>query len=573
MGTAGPTEPLNVVDVLRSIPDSVFTIDGERRLVSLNDPARALTRATDAGALRRDCGAVLRAEICHTDRCPFDRAYRQGETVTTFNVRTEDGTAVCLNTSPLRNEAGETVGVVETIREVSHINRLIEELREQRNKVQSVLDSIADGVLTVDREGRITSVNRAALRILACGDAVGHAAAERLPAEIAGPDSALHEALTAGRPAGSREITLVDERARPLPLSVSAGPLRGEGGGALGAVCTIRDLREIERLADERRQLHGPRHGIVGKHPAMRELFDRLEMIRDSDSTVLIEGESGTGKGLLAQALHRVGPRHGRPFVKVSCAALPETLLESELFGHERGAFTGAIRDRKGRFELADRGTLFLDEIGDLSPAVQVKLLRVLQEQEFERVGGTDTIRVDVRVIAATHRDLRRLMAEGRFREDLYYRLNVIPLHVPALRERRSDVPLLAQHLLDHLAAIGKGRAASISPRAMAILMDHDWPGNVRELENVLEHAVVCSRGCVIEPEALPRALLAPAAGRRRGGRALRERTNAREEREQILRALEACGGQRGGAAARLGIDRTTLWRRMRRLRIGARSR
>jgi PAS domain S-box-containing protein len=565
-------EPIDVLDLLRSIPDTVLTIDRDRRLVSLNGPAHALTAGRSDGAVGEDCGSVLRTEICHTERCPFDRALRGGETVMSFGVRSDGGTPVCLNTSPLRNEHGDVVGVVETIRNVSHINALLEELRGQRNKVQAVIDSIAEGVLTVDAAGRITSLNRAAQRILGCGeDALGDAASARLPAEIAGPGSPLDEALASGRPVGHRELTVVDALGRTRPLSVSAGPVRDEGCGAVGAVCTLRDLREIEGLAEERRQ-RGPLLGIIGKHPLMLELFDRVEMIRDSDSTVLIEGESGTGKGLLAQALHRVGPRHGRPFVKVSCAALPETLLESELFGHERGAFTGAIRDRKGRFELADRGTIFLDEIGDLSPTVQVKLLRVLQEQEFERVGGSETVRVDVRVIAATHRDLRRLMAEGKFREDLYYRLNVIPLHVPALRERRSDIPLLVQHLLDRFAASGKGRSGSISPRAMACLLDHDWPGNVRELENVLEHAVVCSRGSVIEPEALPRGLLTRGArGKARRPVPAPERApagSAADERKAIRAALEACGWNRQRAAARLGVDRTTLWRKMRRLRI-----
>jgi transcriptional regulator with PAS, ATPase and Fis domain len=363
---------------------------------------------------------------------------------------------------------------------------------------------------------------------------------------------------------------MTDRKGRAIPLSVSTGPFRDETGATLGAVCTLRDLREIERIADERRH-RGPFLGIIGSHPRMREVFDLVDMIKDSDSTVLIQGESGTGKGLLAHALHRVSPRRQEPFIKVSCAALPETLLESELFGHERGAFTGAIRDRKGRFELADKGTVFLDEIGDLSLAVQVKLLRVLQEQEFERLGGTDTIRVDVRVIAATHRDLLRLMREGKFREDLYYRLNVIPVHLPALRDRKSDVPLLVEHLLDRFASQGKGKATTISPRAMAILMDHHWPGNVRELENALEHAVVCSRGPVIEPEALPRALLVPHPAPGPDARQTDARSGAAgDEREQILRTLESCRWNRGRAAAHLGIDRTTLWRKMQRLKITA---
>ena len=570
------TEPLERLDILGSIPDSVLTIDGGRRVLTLNAPACALTGEEESQAIGHGCDSVLRAEICGTARCPFDRAFRGGETVITFNVRTRDGTPICINTSPLRNAAGETVGVVETIREVSHINRLLDELRQQRNKVQSVLDSIAEGVLTVDPEGRITSLNRSAQRILGCAaEVVGQPAMSALPREIAGPGSPLHETLTAGRPVRSRELVLADVGGRSIPLNVYAGPFQSDAGAALGAVCTLRDLREIEHLADERRQ-RAPLLGIIGKHPRMREVFDLVEMIKDGDSTVLIQGESGTGKGLLAQALHRAGPRARAPFVKVSCAALPETLLESELFGHERGAFTGAIRDRKGRFELADKGTVFLDEVGDLTPGVQVKLLRVLQEQEFERVGGSQTIHVDVRVIAATHRDLSRLMAEGRFREDLYYRLNVIPIRLPPLRERRSDIPLLVEHLLERFAARGKGKATSVSPRAMAILMEHGWPGNVRELENALEHAMVCSRGSVIEPEALPRAILASspsdAGSAPVAGRAPRPATPA-QEREQLLRALESCRWSRGRAAAQLGIDRTTLWRKMQRLEIRPRRR
>jgi PAS domain S-box-containing protein len=563
------TESLDVLDILRSIPDAVVTIDAEKRLVAQNAPARALTGEDDTTAISRRCGSALRTEICDTDRCPFERAFANGETVTTFNVRAHDGTPICINTSPLRNAQGETVGVVESIREVTHINRLIEELSDQRKKVQAVLDSLAEGVLTVDRDGRVTSLNRTAQRLLGCAGDVSDLATCALPAGLAGPGSPLHETLTTGRAVRNRELALDDGRGRSVTVNVHSGPLRSEAGETMGAVCTLRDLGEIERLVDERRQ-RDPSLGVIGKHPRMRDVFDLIAMIKDSDSTVLIQGESGTGKGLLAQALHRASPRHARPFVKVSCAALPEALLESELFGHERGAFTGAIRERKGRFELADQGTIFLDEIGDLSPTVQVKLLRVLQEQEFERVGGTSTLRVDVRVIAATHRDLQRLMAEGKFREDLFYRLDVIPIHVPPLRERRSDIPLLVEHLLDRFASAGKGNATTVSPRTMAILMDHPWPGNVRELENVLEHAIVCSRGNVIEPEALPRALLVPPAPR--GDPAPRSRGAAapsdEAEAARIRRALDACRWNRRRAAAQLGFDRTTLWRRMRRLDI-----
>jgi len=572
------TVPLSVLDILRSIPDSVLTIDRDKRVVALNGPAEALTGTTEVAAGGRPCSSVLHSEICDTDRCPFERAFGGGETVTNFNVLMRDAagteTPICINTSPLKNGKGEVVGVVETIRVVSHINRLIEELREQRNKVQAVLDSIAEGVLTVDRDGRITSLNRTAERILSLSpdEVLGQPGRDIFPPEIAGPSSPLHETLQTGRSVRDREVLVNHRNGNPIPLSLSTGPFRDEGGTTLGAVCTIRDLREIERIAEERRS-RTPFGEIIGKHPKIREIFDLVEMIKDSDSTVLLQGESGTGKGLFAQALHRLSPRHRHPFVKVSCAALPETLLESELFGHEKGAFTGAIKDRKGRFELADKGTIFLDEIGDLSLGVQVKLLRVLQEQEFERVGGTETIKVDVRVIAATHRDLTRLMREGKFREDLYYRLNVIPIHIPPLRERKADIPLLVEFLLERFTAKGKGKAITLSPRVMAILMDHEWPGNIRELENVLEHAVVCSRGGAIEPDALPRSLLtgtAVPAPERTTDQALAQPMTSppASEKDAILRALEASHGSRGRAAEVLGIDRTTLWRRMRRLGI-----
>src|SRR5574341_1042859 len=567
--------PLSVLDILRSIPDSVLTIDPDKRVVALNGPAEALTGTSEAAAGGHPCGSVLHSEICDTDRCPFERAFIGGETVTNFNVRMRDAagteTPICINTSPLKNGKGEVVGVVETIRVVSHINRLIEELREQRNRVQAVLDSIAEGVFTVDRDGRITSLNRTAARILGfrAEEVLGRHSRDVFPPEVAGPTSPLHETLGNGRQVRDREVLVADRNGKAIPLSLSSDPFRDEGGATLGAVCTIRDLREIERIAEERRS-RAPFGEIIGKHPKIREIFDLVEMIKDSDSTVLLQGESGTGKGLFAHALHTLSQRHRNPFVKVSCAALPETLLESELFGHEKGAFTGAIKERKGRFELADRGTIFLDEIGDLSPSVQVKLLRVLQEQEFERLGGTQTIRVDVRVIAATHRDLQHLLREGKFREDLFYRLNVIPVFIPPLRERKADIPLLVEFLLERFAARGKGKATSVSPRAMAILMDHLWPGNVRELENVLEHAMVCSRGTVIEPETLPRSLLLdqPAPGARPATPQPRPRARLARpvsEKETILRALESSRWNRGLAAAHLDMDRTTLWRKMRR--------
>jgi two-component system, NtrC family, response regulator HydG len=287
---------------------------------------------------------------------------------------------------------------------------------------------------------------------------------------------------------------------------------------------------------------------LVGKSEPMREVYRKLRLAARSDVTVLLTGESGTGKELAALAIHARSARASKPFVAVNCSAIPETLLESELFGHVKGAFTGAIRDRAGLFQEADGGTLFLDEIGDMSPALQVKVLRGLQEREVRRVGGDKATQVDVRVLAATHRDLAALVAEGKIREDFYYRVNVFDIPLPPLRERRGDIPLLVRHFL------GEG---TINGEAMRVLMNHDWPGNVRELRNAMEHAGVTAAGGTITAAHLPASLRKPAAA----GLAPEERS----ERERVRQALAASGWNRTQAAARLGISRVTVWKKIRR--------
>ena len=303
--------------------------------------------------------------------------------------------------------------------------------------------------------------------------------------------------------------------------------------------------------------------GLIGSHPGMIAAIDVVRRVAPTYASVLLLGESGTGKELFAQALHRLSPRADRPFVRVACAALPETLLESELFGHERGAFTGAVYARAGRFEIADGGTLFLDEIGDLTPTMQVKLLRFLQEREFERIGGNTTHHVDVRVVAATNRDLAAKLADGSFREDLYYRLDVVEIRVPPLRERRADVPPLAAHFLAKIAAANGRRVESFTDEAMAALSRHDWPGNVRELENAIERAVVLAGGPVLGAELF--------AGLSRRG-ALRSivpgSALAEIERDAILSTLSAVGGSTSRAAQILRISPRKIQYKLREYRL-----
>jgi DNA-binding NtrC family response regulator len=317
-------------------------------------------------------------------------------------------------------------------------------------------------------------------------------------------------------------------------------------------------LLEEARLLRERLDHKYSLDNLVGESPGMLAAFKTIRQVAGSSSSVLLLGESGTGKELFAQALHQNSPRRSKPFVRVACAALPETLLESELFGHEKGSFTGALYSRAGRFEAADGGTLFLDEIGDISPTVQVKLLRFLEEREFERVGGNRTYKVDVRIVAATHRDLKRKLEDGSFRDDLYYRLNVIEVTIPPLRERGSDIPLLAQHFLERYAA-ANGKTLALTDEALALLLQHRWPGNVRELENAIERAVVLADGATLAPLHFPTlrrvAEASEPAASLAAGVPIPGSTLAAIEREAILRTLEAVGGSTSRAAALLDIS------------------
>ena len=432
---------------------------------------------------------------------------------------------------------------------------------------QVILDSVADGVFTVDSEWRITSFNRAAERITGVprAEAIGKSCWDVFRASICETQCALRRTLETEQQVVNQAVFIIDAKGRRVPISVSTAVLRDPAGHVLGGVESFRDLTEVEQLRrrlDERVACED----MVGRSEPMRRLFGLVPVVAASDSTVLIEGDSGTGKELVARAIHAQSARRRRPLVAVNCGALPDTLLESELFGYKAGAFTDARRDKPGRFALAEGGTLFLDEIGDVSPAMQARLLRVLQDRTYEPLGAIRAVKCDVRVIAATNRDLQGLIREGKFRLDLFYRLNVVRIRLPSLRERREDIPLLVDHLVARYNALRHRAIEGVSAAAMARLMAHEYPGNVRELENAIEHAFVLCPGSVIEVEHLPPALSGATEACAACGAT---RASVRQFEAGVLaEVLLRHRGNRAAAARELGINASTLFRKIKALGI-----
>ncbi len=426
----------------------------------------------------------------------------------------------------------------------------------------TILNSIADGVFTVDLHWRITFFNRAAEEItgISAEEALGRPCCEVFRANVCETACVLNHTLETGKQVVCQPIAILRADGKEIPITVSTALLKDERDEIIGGVETFRDLSLVEDL---RREIHRQyRLGdIISKSPAMQKIFAFLPDIARSDSTVLIQGESGTGKELVARALHNLSRRAQGPFVAVNCGALPDTLLESELFGHTAGAFTDARRDRLGRFAMAAGGTLFLDEFGDISPALQVRLLRVLEERFYVPLGSSKTVKADVRVVTASHKDLEQLVQEGKFRQDLYYRINVVRVTLPRLAERKEDIPLLAEHFIERFNKLQNKKILGLSYDTLAIFMRHDWPGNIRELENAIEHAfILCPQG-LIQLEHLPDQLR-----RESLPAALPQGLSLKEQERRLLReALERHGWRRLATARELGIDKNTLRRKIKR--------
>ena len=539
--------------IIDSVADGVFTVDRDMKIQSFNKAAEALTGINRENAIGRPCHEVFRTSVCDS-ACPVREALKSKTPVTNreVTITTSHGSPipVSVSASILYDSNGNQIGGVETIRSMQN--------------TYAIMDCVADGLFTVDEGLTITHFNKAAEEItgVSQSEAIGKPCYEIFKSEACSGACPMVEAIATGQSI-QREVEITDLKGRKKLISVSASTLFDTAGNVIGGVETVRDLTPMTSIKEEIQEKYSFR-SLVSRNPAMRRLFDVMEDIATSNATVFINGESGTGKELFARAIHDLSPRRNGPMVTVNCGALPETLLESEIFGVRKGAFTGATENRPGRLEMCNGGTFFLDEIGDLPLPLQVKLLRVLENHEFQPLGARTPIKADVRFITATHRNLEEMVADGTFRQDLYFRINIVTLNIPPLRDRREDIPLLIDMALQRFNLTYNKKVRSVSPEVLKLMLTHSFPGNVRELLNLIEQSVILCRGTEITLDHLPSNFLNLTQDHAQTIRRSGKLPSASELRSLLTRY----DGNRSDVARELNIDRTTLWRWMKRLDV-----
>ncbi|MBU3915488.1 sigma 54-interacting transcriptional regulator [bacterium] len=435
------------------------------------------------------------------------------------------------------------------------------------NVTETILESISDGVFTVDQDWNIMTFNRAAEDITGVtrAEAIGRHCWEVFRSSKCEKDCALRQTMQDGNDVTSSSAYIINSDQKRIPIGISTSLLKNEKGEVLGGVETFRDLSLVEELRkelDNRFQMGN----MVSRSSSMKKIFQILPQVAESDSTILIQGETGTGKELLAHAIHTLSPRKDNPFVAINCGALPDSLLESELFGHKAGAFTNAMKDKPGHFAAAEKGSILLDEIGDTSPAFQVRLLRVLQEKEYLPLGSVKPVRSNVRVIAASNRDLSKMVEAGEFRQDLFYRINVVLLKLPPLRERKEDIPLLIESFITRMNRLRGRTIDGIDREALAALLSHDFPGNIRELENIMERAFILCQDGIILPKHLPGELTVQAY--KQSSQNPLGNARASTEAQTIMDAIKRNNYSRLATARDLGIHKSTLFRKIKKLGI-----
>ncbi|GAB6907934.1 hypothetical protein JCM12296A_37730 [Desulfosarcina cetonica] len=548
-----------------------FVADSRRRITAINLSAQALLGLRESEVVERDCREVFTGVPC-TMECVLNHPDAHAPRDPDLEVTDEENRRHLITRMaiPITDGQGSIAGCMTILQDHSPITQLIDRLHYEERRLTNVLDNLDVGIFSVNRGGLINFFNRAAETISGYDrhQVLGQSCTKLFAGEAATDVCLLKTCIATGKARNGCQGTMIDKDGVRVPIRATYLALRNEKNVIIGGLATFQDMTLAQQLDQAISDRHTFHH-MIGKDPAMHRIFEMVSVVAPTNATVLVEGATGTGKDLLARVIHSASQRAAKPLVKVNCAAIPENLIESEIFGYVKGAFTGAERDKPGRFSEAEGGTIFLDEIGDLPIALQAKLLRVLEDREFYPLGSRHTRKVDVRIISATNRKLDELVERGLFRQDLYYRLNVMRIELPPLSARRGDLPLLIRHIARNLCATRGTTPPGISRSAMQILLDYGYPGNVRELENILEHALIICRDATIEPDhlpgyvnrrpELPRGKILPVSD-----------TTAMDhpERHRIIAVLEKTGGHRGRAAAALGMERTTLWRKMKKYQI-----
>lgn len=554
--------------ILEGIEEGYVEVDLKGNTLFCNDSFCRITGYPKEELLGLNYREYMDEAMAKTVFEAYNKVYRTGIPNKAFHyeiIRKDETKRIIENSiSLVKNSEGHSVGFRSVVRDITDRKRTEEELEKHRRSLQAIFRSVRDAIITVDTKMVVIEANEATNSI--CGIS---------PKSIIGKvftecpfrcDRSCHEVLrnSLGKKIDIKEYKIQCRHQDRLEQKavVTSSPLLGQDGKLMGTVFLIRDITRLSNLERELRERHQFQN-IIGKSKKIQNVYVLLEDLANLDTTVLITGETGTGKSLVAKALHYGGSRAFKPLITVNCSALPENLLESELFGHVKGAFTGAIKDTQGRFQAAHGGTILLDEIGDISPIIQLKLLRVLQEKEFERLGESFPRKIDVRVIATTNRDLKEKMRLGEFREDLYYRLKVMEVTLPPLRERHEDVPLLVSHFCNVFNRKFRKNIEGVSDEVLSAFLNYSWPGNVRELEHSIEHAFVLCHDSVIALQHIPVEIRQYSTSKK----SIPQRRTVHAP-EDILAVLDKTDWNKAKAARLLGIDRSTLYRKIRRYRL-----
>ncbi len=558
--------------ILDELGVGAFTVDLNHKVKAINLRAQALMGLKQNEVQEKDCREIFTGVPCMTT-CLLRSNSNAVTDEPDVEIITENETTRLLTRMaiPIYDAHYRLAGCLTILQDHSPIADLIERIHYEKRSLKIILDNLDVGIFTVDRGGYITFFNHKAEKISGYDrrQVLGKSCSAIFGEGEAGDLFFLKKSIQKGFQQRARQEEIISKAGEKVPVRANLMALKNEKDAIVGGLVTLHDLT-LEHQLDQVIRDRYTFHDMIGKSPEMQKVFETVSVISGTDATILIEGPTGTGKDLLAKVIHSSSQRASLAFVKVNCAAIPDNLLESEMFGYVKGAFTGADRDKPGRFNEADGGSIFLDEIGELPLSLQAKLLRVLEDREFYPLGSRHTCKVDVRILSASNKRLDQLVADGLFREDLFYRLNVFRLNLPALKDRKIDLPLLWRHILRRLCAAKGKPPVSIATPAMEMLLNFNYPGNVRELENILEHALIIGQEQKILPEYLPDYVqkatsIFSEAPYNANGTADKEVPG---EYDKIVAILRRYGGNRRKASQALGINRTTLWRKMKRYRL-----